>query len=120
MAGGVGCILCYGAQGAGKWYSMNCERVGQEGLLSRVNMILFSGHGAANARSMPAPGETAAERSAAPSQLRVEMAYLMLTREQQVRDLLAGAGVALGTDPHSDPLAAAAWHLVESPAAMLS
>ena len=63
LAGGVGCVLCYGAQGAGKWYSMHCERVGQEGLLPRVNSALFAGRDSA----MPAPGEVAlAERSGAP------------------------------------------------------
>ena len=43
LAGGVGCVLCYGAQGAGKWYSMHCERVGQEGLLPHINSVLFAG-----------------------------------------------------------------------------
>ena len=118
MAGGVGCVLCYGAQGSGKWYSMNCERVGQEGLLPRVNMVLFAGRGSA----MPAPGEVAhSERSGAPGEqkLRVEVAYLMLTREQQLCDLLAGQHVTLNTDPSSDPLRSAAWHSADSPAAVL-
>ena len=117
MAGGVGCVLCYGAQGAGKWYSMNCERVGQEGLLPRVNMVLFAGRGSA----MPAPGEVAhAERSSAhEGKLRVEVAYLMLNREQQLCDLLAGQHVTLNTDPPSDPLRSAAWHSADSAAAVL-
>ena len=57
MAGGVGCVLCYGAQGAGQ--------VVVDELRAR--------RGSANARSMPAPGEvtTADERSSAPPQLRV-------------------------------------------------
>ena len=107
-AGGVGCVICYGAQGAGKRYSLNCERVGQEGLLPRINNVLFAGRagGAKLASAMPAPGEHA---DAPAARLRVEVAYLTLTREQQVRDLLAGPGVALSIDPTSDPLSFATW-----------
>ena len=115
IAGGTGCVVCYGAKGAGKWYSMNNQGVGQEGIIPRINGMLFAGRGGAGGASMrlPAKDDVAEERLA---KMRIEVAYLVLTKEQQVRDLLAGAGVALSTDPLSDPLRFATWQPAASAA----
>ena len=116
IAGGTGCVVCYGAKGAGKWYSMNNQSVGQEGIVPRINAMLFAGRGGTGGASMrlPAKDDVAEEQRLA--KMRIEVAYLVLTKEQQVRDLLAGAGVALSTDPLSDPLRFATWQPAASAA----
>ena len=43
LNGNVGCVLLFGASGAGKDFSLRCERPGQEGLLLRALSLIFSG-----------------------------------------------------------------------------
>ena len=46
LSGSVGCVLCFGASGAGKDFSLRCERPGQEGILLRALALIFSGSAA--------------------------------------------------------------------------
>ena len=90
LNGGVGCILCFGASGAGKECSMRCERPGQEGLLPRTLAALLPGSSSAAAatpRRLPMPGEAA---GIGPQAVPVRLAYLLLTPEMRLRDLLRG------------------------------
>jgi len=43
LSGSIGCVITYGAAGAGKDYSMRCERPGNEGILPRALSRIFSG-----------------------------------------------------------------------------
>lgn len=103
MAGGTGVVICYGAKGAGKRHSMGIDGVGTEaGLQARVLSSLFSGHasgsGTHRGAPMPAPGEHAPARDADAPAVGVEVAYLVLDREQQVHDLFAGPGPCWSRD----------------------
>jgi len=103
MAGGTGVVICYGANGAGKRHSMGIERVGSEaGVQARVLSTLFSGRasgsGTHRGAPMPAPGQHAEARDADAPTLGVEVAYLVLDREQQVHDLFAGPGPCWSRD----------------------
>ena len=55
--GGTGCLICFGAGGAGKEYSMRCERPGQEGLFPRTLSALLPGSASAGAAT-PRPRRT--------------------------------------------------------------
>ena len=87
LSGSVGCVLCFGASGAGKDFSLRCERPGQEGLLLRALALIFSGNAALVA---PSPRGTRPEDPAQSDQT-VQLAYLLLTPDQTVHDLLAEA-----------------------------
>ena len=43
LSGSVGCVLCFGASGAGKDFSLRCERPGQEAMLPRALDLIFAG-----------------------------------------------------------------------------
>ena len=86
LNGAVGCVLCFGASGSGKDFSLRCERPGQEGILLRALAQVFMGNAALVApspRAAAPPAESAAES--------VQIAYLLLTPDQVVHDLLAEA-----------------------------
>ena len=56
IGGHTGCVLTYGASGAGKDYSVRCERPGQEGLLLRSLALIFTGrHPSVRARTRSSP-----------------------------------------------------------------
>jgi hypothetical protein len=93
--GNVGCVLCFGASGSGKDFSLRCERPGQEGILLRALALIFQG-----SASLVAPSPRVTSLLAA-SMLReddykaqkstgadVHVAYLLLTPDQTVHDLI--------------------------------
>ena len=80
--GKVGSVLCFGASGAGKDFSLRCERPGQEGLLLRALSLIFSG----SASLIPQSARAAPEVN---SDIKVNLAYLLLTADQTVHDLLS-------------------------------
>ena len=87
LNGYVGCVLCFGASGAGKDFSLRCERPGQEGLLLRALALIFSG-----SASLVAPSPRASTRvTEEQSDVEVKVAYLLLTPDQVVHDLLSEA-----------------------------
>lgn len=118
-AGGNGCIICYGASGAGKEYSMRCERPGQEGLLSRIVALLMPGAasaGAASPRRLPVPSSELASEPRPD----IALAYLLVAGDGKLHDLFSGSLVGFDIDiqvsPHGgDLLDLATWEKVASP-----
>merc|ERR1719487_1818470 len=88
LNGHVGCVLCFGASGSGKDFSLRCERPGQEGMLLRALALIFSGNAALVA---PSPRGTAPADPVTNEDMSVMIAYLLLTPDQTVHDLLAEA-----------------------------
>jgi len=95
LAGNVGCVITYGASGAGKDYSIRCERPGQEGVLYRGLSLIFTGSAtlANPASSTPRPArpwqpEGDPDKPHEPPSP-VRLSYLLLTRDQALHDLLA-------------------------------
>jgi len=89
ISGSIGCVLNFGASGAGKDFSLRCERPGQEGILLRALALIFSGNAALVA---PSPrGARPAEESGAGGDTSVQLCYMLITPDQQVHDLLAEA-----------------------------
>ena len=93
LSGSVGCVLCFGASGAGKDFSLRCERPGQEGLLLRALALIFSGNAALVA---PSPRGTPQRQedgslTSGNGDTSVQLAYLLLTPDQTVHDLLSEA-----------------------------
>lgn len=88
LSGSIGCVLCFGASGSGKDFSLRCERPGQEGLLLRALALIFSG----NAALVPAsPRASQPEADPAAGGKTVQLCYMLLTPDQIVHDLLAEA-----------------------------
>ena len=84
---------CFGASGAGKDFSLRCERPGQEGLLLRALALIFSGNAALVA---PSPRGTPQRQedgslTSGNGDTSVQLAYLLLTPDQTVHDLLSEA-----------------------------
>lgn len=106
--GNVGCVLCFGASGAGKDYSLRCERPGQEGLLLRALALVFSGSASLVAPS-PRQSQRAFAEEVSSSDIEVKVAYLLLTPDQVVHDLIAEAelegpwGACIRGVEHAEP-----------------
>ena len=105
IGGNVGCVLSYGASGAGKDYSVRCERPGQEGLLLRSLALIFSGN-ATLVASTPRP-QRAYSEAEPPAARTVSVAYLSLSRDQTVLDLLGGNALDLANARGDGPMAIA-------------
>jgi hypothetical protein len=101
LSGKVGAVLCFGASGDGKDFSLRCERPGQEGLLLRALALIFSGSASldpASARALPeANGDVKVRLSYLPDDItrmlwqykwRVEAAE----RRQRIDDSHTGTG----------------------------
>ena len=86
VGGSIGCVLCFGASGAGKDFSLRCERPGQEGLLLRALALIF---GTSLVATTPRGTRPAADEASEGSASSVELCYLLLTPSQTVHDLLA-------------------------------
>jgi hypothetical protein len=71
LSGSIGCVLCFGASGAGKDFSLRCERPGQEGLLLRALALVFTG----NASTRPPPAAAAPPRARTCTQHRRRAQY---------------------------------------------
>ena len=91
LSGSVGCVLCFGASGAGKDFSLRCERPGQEGILMRTLALIFSGSASLVAPSPRGPRPAAAEESLVTHDMSVALCYILITPDQTVHDLLAEA-----------------------------
>ena len=93
--GNVGCVLCFGASGSGKDFSLRCERPGQEGILLRALALIFQGSASLVtpsprvtsllAASMLREDDYKAQKSTGAD---VHVAYLLLTPDQTVHDLI--------------------------------
>ena len=99
LNGHVGCVLCFGASGSGKDFSLRCERPGQEGLLLRALAQVFMGNAA-----LVAPSPRSSQPPAENADTTVQIAYLLLTSDQEVHDLLAEVTLEGPWQQHLDRL----------------